>query len=175
MSDERNVTASFQKLHLNILLPLELKCVSPAFIIGFEHPCSNNCSEECKKKFKKSSQLSQEGDAIKFSSQPISGLVPKEHNGPVWQWKSRSINKLASSTRSRFPGFSSNLTLEEQAHLFYIIGFRKDYLFHIIGFLEADLFHMIRFLEAHLFYITGIFKIHLLHITVCLGLVKQCN
>ena len=175
MSDARNVTAFFHKLHLNTILPLELKYVSPAFIMGFWASLLELLFRRVRKKLKKSSHLSQKGDAIKFSSQPISGLVPKEHNGPVWQWKSRSINKLASSTRSRFPGFSSNLTLEEQAHLFYIIGFRKDHFFHIIGFLEADLFHMIRFLEAHLFYITGIFKIHLLHITVCLGLVKQCN
>ena len=56
-----------------------------------------------------------------------------------------SISKLASSTRSRFPGFSSNLTLEEQAHLFYIIGFLEAHLFHVVGFLEAKLFHIIGF------------------------------
>ena len=77
MSDARNVTISIFFTNYIFLLPLILKYVSLAFIMGFEHPCSNNFSEESEKNLKKSSHLSQEGDAIKFSSQPISGLVPK--------------------------------------------------------------------------------------------------
>ena len=67
-------------------------------------------------------------------------LSPKNTMAQFDNGRVCSINKLASSTRSRFPGFSSNLTLEEQAHLFYIIGFSDSYLFHVVGFLEAHLF-----------------------------------
>ena len=50
-------------------------------------------------------------------------LSPKNTMAQFDNGRVCSISKLASSTRSRFPGFSSNLTLEEEAHLFHITGF----------------------------------------------------
>ena len=124
MSDARNVTAFFSTnciltffYHLNSntlvqLLSLVLSILARIIVPRSPKKNSRNPHTSVKKVMRSSS----------VHSQSVA-LSPKNTMAQFDNGRVCSINKLASSTRSRFPGFSSNLTLEEQAHLFYIIGF----------------------------------------------------